>query len=151
MRLSVAVYLLLVFTTMSYSYRGCDGYEESMRVQNLPVEIDNFVYAHFLDRAVKSVKHTYDDDARKERYKVKLYGGVELKFNGYLEIIEIESKRALPDSVIPGRIRDYVYYHFPNNMIVEWELESDGRQEVKLNNGVEIKFDRFGNFLKLDT
>ena len=39
--------------------------------------------------------------------------------------------------------------NYPDNFITDWELD-DKKQKVKLDNGLELEFNKEGNFLKLD-
>jgi len=72
-----------------------------------------------------------------------------LEFNSDKEIVDIEAKSKLPDSVIPDLILQYVIKNYPDNYIIKWELEYK-RQEVKLNNGLELVFNMDGSFLWID-
>lgn len=114
---------------------------------NIPESIATFINDHFPNAKVIKVMKTVKLD--KVTYDVELEGGIELEFNSKMQIIEIESKTKLPDSVIPTKILDYVTLHYPDNFIIEWELEND-HQEVELDNGVELEFTMDGVFIKVD-
>ena len=45
---------------------------------------------------------------------------------------------------------DYIAANYPDNTIIEAEREDDNTYEVTLNNGMELKFDADGNFLRVD-
>ena len=116
-------------------------------ISKLPSGIKEFLSNHFSD--AKVVKYVKTTKLTKVTYKVELLGGIELKFNDKKEIVEIESKTKLPDSVIPSKILDYVAVNYPDNFIVEWEIEDD-HQEVELDNGLELEFTMSGEFIKVD-
>lgn len=82
-------------------------------------------------------------------YDILLDGNIKLEFNKKNQIIDIESREKLPDSVIPAKILDYVSANYSGNFITGWEI--DGRnQQVKLNNGLELEFNMDGDFLRID-
>jgi hypothetical protein len=51
---------------------------------------------------------------------------------------------------LPQVILDYISENYPDNTIIEAEIEGDGSFEVTLNNGVELEFDADGNFLNAE-
>mgnify|MGYP002514798222 CR=1 FL=1 len=83
-------------------------------------------------------------------YHVRLNNGTEIEFDqqGNLEHIDCH-KSAVPEGIVPQLIVNYVNLHFSNQIIVEYHRE-DRRQQVELNNGLELVFDREGNFLRMD-
>ena len=135
--------LLLLATTLLMSFSEKNHVDAKI----LPKEIQVFINNHFPNQKIVKTKVVVYEDTSK--YKVKLEGKVELEFNGKKEIIEIESKTKLPDSVIHPKIRNYVSSNYPNNFIVEWEHEGD-HQEIELNNDIELEFTWDGEFIKID-
>ena len=135
--------LLLLATTLLMSFSEKNHVDAKI----LPKEIQVFINNHFPNQKIVKTKVVVYEDTSK--YKVKLEGKVELEFNGKKEIIEIESKTKLPDSVIHPKIRNYVSINYPNNFIVEWEHEGD-HQEIELNNDIELEFTWDGEFIKID-
>jgi len=136
--------LLLVLLLIGLA--GCDK-EEDISPEDLPAEILAYVQLHFPDHSV--IGAVKDIDGRSMSYEVKLEGGFKLEFNEKKEIIEIEGKSKLPDSVIPPEIRLYVLDHYPDNYIIEWELEG-ANQQVELDNKIELLFTMDGDFIKID-
>ncbi|MDX1784217.1 MAG: PepSY-like domain-containing protein, partial [Aequorivita vladivostokensis] len=113
----------------------------------IPTEITAYLNQHFASNAIIRALKEMDDNT--VEYEVYLDGDYELEFNENFEIISIEGITELPDSVIPQSILDYVTQNYPNDFIVEWELEDD-HQQVELNNGIEIKFTLNGEFIRVD-
>jgi hypothetical protein len=56
---------------------------------------------------------------------------------------------ALPKAVIPTNIWEYVNTNYSNNFITDWSREKY-EQEVQLNDGRKLEFDKEGGFLRLD-
>lgn len=136
--------LSLIFTLVACT--SCDK-EEVITPENLPTEIKSYVATHFPDNKV--LQAVYEKDDLKKEYEVILSGNIELKFNSKKEIIDIESRTKLPDSVIPAKIREYVTENYPDNFIIGWELE-DKHQQVELDNGLDLEFKMDGEFIKID-
>ncbi|NTW31955.1 MAG: hypothetical protein HGB12_04915 [Bacteroidetes bacterium] len=55
----------------------------------------------------------------------------------------------MPHSVISSKIFDYVSVNYPNNFITGWEMD-EGKQEVELNNSLDLEFDMNNDFLQID-
>ena len=91
-------------------------------------------------------------------YEIELENDVELIFSSsgqFLGIAEDENEDENDDEEIdpadlPQNILDYINENYPENTIIEAEIEEDGDYEVTLNNGVELEFDSEGNFLKAE-
>lgn len=116
-------------------------------LDKLPSFINEYIKGHFAShRILKAVK---ERDGFSKTYEVYLDGGIQLEFNRKGKIIEIEGSSKLPDSVTPLKILDYVAINYPNNVIVEWELEKR-TQEVDLDSGQELIFDLNGEFIEVD-
>ncbi len=133
--------LMLVFSTASCK-------KESLLSENeVPYEIDSYILTHFPTHKILQV--IKDIDGFKKTYELVLDGNIKLEFNRKKEIIEIEGSSKLPDSVIPQKIREYVKTNFPNNFILEWELEKR-TQKVGLDNDMDLIFKMDGSFVRID-
>jgi hypothetical protein len=84
-----------------------------------------------------------------KQYEITLSEGIELKFNNKNQIINIDGKSKLPDSVIPKKIRQYIAKNYPNNVITDWEIEGKN-QQIGLDNDLDLKFKKNGDFIKID-
>lgn len=113
-----------------------------------PSEIVSYVETHFSDLVILQV--VKDKEGLKKTYDVRLEGGFKLEFDRKIEVIEIQGTGRLPDSVIPAKILEYVNQNYPENYIIEWELEGKN-QEVKLDNSLELEFTMSGEFLRIDS
>lgn len=117
-----------------------------LQPSDLPQEILDYINTHFGDATILKIVKDEDDD----EVDILLSNRIKLTFCwNQKNIIEIISDRQIPDEVLPVAIVEYVNNNFPNYFIVEWELDDD-KQEVELNNGIELEFDLQGNFLSLD-
>lgn len=83
-------------------------------------------------------------------YDVKLSNGTEIDFNGIGEWLEVDcQKETVPAALIPEPIRKYMEENFKGHRITEIERSRKGYQ-ITLANELEVLFDPFGTFIKLD-
>jgi hypothetical protein len=120
--------------------------DKTVPFSELPGAIQQYVKSHFPNQSVTKVE--VEMKGTEKAYEVKLDDKTELEFNSQLQVEKIESKNALPASTLPTSIQTYVRANYPNNAIKEWEIEKK-HQEVKLDNGIALKFDLEGAFLRI--
>lgn len=91
------------------------------------------------------------DFGRISEYEVTLTDGTEISFdsNGNWENVETNNAKAVPAGFIPKAISDYVAKNQPDTRIVGIDKERNG-YEVELSNGVDIKFNKDGQFIRYD-
>lgn len=142
MKLSIGTLGLFLLLTLS----SCEK-EKVVPAREFPSEIENFVSNHFPSN--KIIQVIEDQEGLTKTYNVVLDGNITLEFNKNMEIIEIDSNEQLPTDVIPPKISSYVSENFPNNSITDWKID-DKIQEIKFNNGLEIKFNMEGDLIKID-
>ena len=127
-------------------FAGCEDHKIIPQTE-LPPEVTSYISNNF--------KHTTIAQATQEReglgktYDIVLADGISLEFNGKNEITDIKSNRAIPDGVMPQKIRAYVNQTYPGSTIKQWQNEGNG-QQVKLDNGIELKFNKAGDFQRID-
>ncbi len=86
-----------------------------------------------------------------DMYEVHFSSGLELTFNKAGEITEIDAPKnqAIPAGVLPQTIVSYINANYSGVGITSWELDGKN-QEVELANGLDLEFDKSGNFKKID-
>lgn len=91
------------------------------------------------------------DFGRISEYEVTLTDGTEISFDskGNWENVETNNAKSVPAGFIPKAISDYVAKNQPNTRIVGIDKERNG-YEVELSNGVDIKFNKDGQFVRYD-
>lgn len=138
--------LILVAISL-FVFSNAYAQEKYLPVSETPGQIISYINAHFPKSEIISVKK--DKEVLKTEYKVKLNTMVELEFDGNFSIKKIESKSALPQSVVPEKIVAYIHKNYPNNKILEWKKEKKG-QKIELDNDIDVVFDLNGKFLGID-
>ena len=137
----------LVAVALSVSLISC-AKEEVIPVSLLPVEIKTYISTHFPSNTIVQV--VKDLDGLTKTYDVMLSDQISLEFNRKNQIIDIDGKTALPNSVIPEKIRQYVTANYPTNVITDWELD-DRNQQIQLDNGLDLEFTMNGDFIRIDS
>ena len=137
----------LVAVALSVSLISC-AKEKVIPVSQLPVEIKTYISTHFPSNTIVQV--VKDLDGLTKTYDVMLSDQISLEFNRKNQIIDIDGKTALPNSVIPEKIRQYVTANYPTNVITDWELD-DRNQQIQLDNGLDLEFTMNGDFIRIDS
>lgn len=115
----------------------------------IPSKIKNYVTTHFPKHSIVKSDIDIEGLGGAKQYEIDLSDGTELKFNNKNQIIDIDGKTKLPDSVIPEKIKQYIATNYPGNVITDWELDGKN-QQISLDNDLEIEFNMKGDFVKID-
>lgn len=141
-RISIAALFLAAFL-------GFEGNAQTNKAQaELPAAAQNFINSNFAGQTITSLN--VDKDRKSTEYDVRLSGGTSFEFdeNGNWEEID-GNKTALPTSVLPKGIADYISKNYAGQNVVKIEKEKK-KYEVELGDGTELEFDLNGKFLKVD-
>lgn len=114
---------------------------------DLPVEISTYLTIHFPKNTIVQV--IKDLDGLTKTNDILLSENISLEFNRKKEVIAIDGVTQLPNSVIPEKILQYVNINYPTQFITDWELDFDN-QQIELNNGLDLEFNKKGDFLRID-
>lgn len=116
---------------------------------HLPVAAQTTISKNF--KAKVSVIKIDKTLGRVDEYEVVLTDGSEITFDreGNWKDVEVAINKNVPAGFVPKAIADYVKNNQKGTRIVGIERDNKG-YEVSLSNGVDMKFDRQGNFLKFD-
>ena len=138
--------LILVAISL-FVFSNANAQKKYLAVSETPGQIISYINAHFPKSEIISVKK--DKEVLKTEYKVKLNTMVELEFDGNFSIKKIESKSALPQSVVPEKIVAYIHKNYPNNKFLKKKKKKKG-QKIELDNDIDVVFDLNGKFLGID-
>lgn len=115
----------------------------------LPQIAKNFLSQHFKGIAAGSIiedRGIYGVD----EYKAHLANGMKVEFDSKGNWKEVDGEhQKLPYGFIPATIRNYVAKNFPNTNIVKIEKER-WSYKTELSSGVDLEFDKNGNFKRID-
>ncbi|ADQ15895.1 hypothetical protein Lbys_0099 [Leadbetterella byssophila DSM 17132] len=116
----------------------------------LPQKAQTFLKTNFTkEKAQQILKET--EDYLETIYQVTFQGKLKIKFDKNGNWKEVDGHRKpIPTRFIPEKILTYIKKSFPNNEVVKIEKEKK-KYEVEISNGLELEFDREGNFLRIDS
>ena len=141
-------HLLAIVAVVAMFSMTAQADDKPIAFEKLPVASQQFLNTNFPDVKILSVMQ--DDDLVRPDYYVRLADGIKVDFShcGALEKIECR-KGGVPESLIPVQITGYVKSHYPGEVVVEYEVGKKG-YEVKLSNGMELKFNQGFHLIKVD-
>ncbi|MFP8895856.1 MULTISPECIES: PepSY-like domain-containing protein [Chryseobacterium] len=123
--------------------------DRAITANQLPKTAKNFLAIHFKGIPVNSAiedREIYGVD----EYKVYLTNGMKMEFDSSGNWKEVDGKhQKIPYGFIPASIRNYSTKNFPNTYIIKIEKKR-WSYKAELSNGLELEFDRNGNFKKID-
>lgn len=140
---SIKIISNIFFLSFLFASMVSFGQDKVIPAAELPATIQSYISTHFSKQTITKAEKDLKE------YEVELSDQTELKFNNQTEIIKIDGKTALPESVIPKKIADYVKTNYADQFITGWETEWQ-HQEVQLNNGVELEFTMKDEFVRID-
>lgn len=145
MKKLLACICLIVATVFGVAAR--DTYSRDMA--SLPEAARNVVSKNFKSE-VNLIKID-KDFGRISEYDVILTDGSEISFDskGNWKDVEVPQGMAVPTSFVPAAVAKYLSDNYRNSKVVSIERDHRG-YDVELDNGIDLKFDKAGNFKKFD-
>ena len=117
--------------------------------ENLPNEVTSFVKQHFPNATIANSKT--DKDSKGVELELTLNDGTKIDFDASNQWDKIECKTgAVPEKIVPQAIATYVKDNQQGQNITKIDKDDKGGYEIKLANGMELKFDQSGKFLSTD-
>lgn len=139
--------LILAIVIGVFSMPARDTYTHDVNV--LPAAAQTIIKNNF--KAEVSHIKVEKDWGRVSEYDVVLTDGSEITFDaaGNWKDIEVRRTASVPDSFVPQAVSSYVKQNQKNARITGIEKRRSG-YEVELSNGVDMKFNSEGKFLRYD-
>ncbi|MBQ2514163.1 MAG: PepSY-like domain-containing protein [Bacteroidales bacterium] len=132
---------ILMGVFMLGTFASCD---RMISPDKLPAQAKQFVAANFNGVNVLSVQR---DGLG---YDVILHDGTSLEFSHNGQWTKVDcGLNPLPVGVLPANIAQYVSANFPANYATKIKYD-DRRYEVDMNNNLELRFDKNGNYIGID-
>jgi len=115
----------------------------------LPKTSREFISTHFSQLGISHIKIEKNLLGTKG-YDVILTDGTDIEFDSSGEWTEIDGhQNPLPLAIVPQVVSSYVVTHFADKEVVSMEKERRG-WSVKLNNGMELTFNKEGVLVDID-
>ena len=139
---------LMALVAYSFSFTACTAGEKVITYPELPLDAQRLIEKYFQKADVSVV--IMDKEAIFVEYEVRLTDGTKIEFekNGELKKIDCGTK-AVPETLLPEPVRQYVKNQLPNTLITEWSKD-DFRWKAELSNHLELVFNRKFEFVGLD-
>ncbi|WP_433894993.1 PepSY-like domain-containing protein [Sphingobacterium mizutaii] len=139
---------LMVLFIAGFSFQAI-AQEKVIEVANLPKTAQSFLQNHYNNDKVALTKSEKETLSPIE-YKVVLASGTEVEFDSKGDWTEVDANTAaVPQDIVPAKIKSYVQKSFPDNKIVQIKKDKKG-YEIELTNGIEVKFNKNAEFIKID-
>ncbi len=140
--------LMTLVTVALFSCKAFADEDRMVQFETLPAQVKEFVNTHFNGVGVAYAKE--EREFVVTGYEVMFTTGEKVEFDRTCAWEEVDCKySAVPASVVPTQIKDFVAQKHPDVKIVKisrdrWDYE------IELNNGLELKFDLQFNFIGYD-
>ncbi len=129
--------------TMSLTMSADDD-DRVITFDQLPQAAQTFLKANFATKVPLVVTADWDD------YTIRYESGEKIEFNRSGDWKDIECyNNKVPTSVIPEQIVNYVKQNYPGKSVIKIERHRSV-YEVKLNNGMEVEFNRNFQVIGMD-
>ncbi len=141
------ILMLMAVLGLSATAMARDTYAHDASV--LPQSAQTMLSSNF--KAKVSVVKIDKTLGRIDDYEVILTDGTEISFdrNGNWDNVETSNAKSVPAGLVPEIIRNYVSRNHSGVHIVGIDKEHHG-YDVELSDGIDMKFDKDGRFLRYD-
>ncbi|MCC8062427.1 MAG: PepSY-like domain-containing protein [Rikenellaceae bacterium] len=146
------LFLSLLIGMALYATSCANGKPVARQVSDLPATAQSFLKKHFSTVNVDQVLENHSSD---EKYEVKLAGGGEIEFDKNGNWTKIDCQRnAIPESVVPAKILQYVKQNYPNHFVSSIDKEDGGYdvevRDMGLKHDIDLKFNGRYEFMRID-
>ena len=126
---------------------GCR--DRAVTPEQIPASIMSFIQQSFPGQTV-----TYAESEREllgKTYEVFLADGTCIDFDtsGEWDKVQGTVNNPIPTTLIPGPIVNQIKTQYPDAMILKIDKENHG-YDIELANGIELKFNKQGQFMGMD-
>ena len=135
--------LMAMVMTMSLNVMADDD-DRVITYQQLPQAAQTFLKAHFATKVPLLVTADWDD------YTIRYESGEKIEFDGSGNWKDIECYNSkVPTEAVPAQIYTYLNQNYPGKSVIKIERHRSV-YEVKLNNGMEVEFNRSFQVIGVD-
>jgi len=139
----------IVLTALILQSNTCIAGNKRIPSSDLPQTAQAFLKMHFPQEIVTYVEV---DRIVNPTYEVWLTDGTKVEFinNGTMSSIECPFT-PVPSTIVPIMIHRYAEQRYPGTEIINFKInDNENIIEVELDNGIELKFNKFGIFADAD-
>lgn len=140
---------MLLAVLLAVSTLTAQAQVKAITFNQLPKTAQSLINKHYDAKNVSYMTEESEFMQSKE-YEVRFHDGVKIEFDSKGDWKEVDGKKkAVPAAIVPSSIATHVKKSFPNNEIVKIS-RSSRKYEVELSNGLDLEFDKKGQFLRID-
>ena len=137
-------YLILLVAILTLGFSAKADHDQVITFNQLPATAQALLKEHFADKVPLIVTMDWDD------YTIVYDSGEKVEFDKQGTWKEIDCRSSfVPTALIPEQIKANVKTSFPGTTIIKLDRNRRG-YEVKLNNGLEIEFNRSFQVIDID-
>jgi len=139
------IFLLLMTMVMTMSLTmSADDDDRVITYDHLPQAAQTFLKANFATKVPLLVTADWDD------YTIRYESGEKIEFDRSGDWKDIECYNSkVPAAAVPAQIASYIQQNYPGKSIIKIERHRSV-YEVKLNNGMEVEFNRSFQVIGMD-
>ena len=135
-------FFLLVTAMVTMSFNAKADHDQVITYNQLPQAAQTLLKQHFADKVPLIVTMDWDD------YTIMYETGEKVDFDKQGNWKEFDCRSSMvPSALIPEQIKAHIRATFPGTTIIDLDRNRRG-YEVKLNNGLEVEYNR--NFQVVD-
>lgn len=135
-------FFLLVTAMVTMSFNAKADHDQVITYNQLPQAAQTLLKQHFADKVPLIVTMDWDD------YTIMYETGEKVEFDKQGNWKEFDCRSSMvPSALIPEQIKAHIRATFPGTTIIDLDRNRRG-YEVKLNNGLEVEYNR--NFQVVD-
>ena len=139
---SIKVILLMVAMLIGFNAKA--DHDQVITFNQLPANAQTMLKQHFADKVPLIVTMDWDD------YTIVYDSGEKVEFDKQGDWKEVDCRSSfVPTALIPEQIKANVKTSFPGTTIIKIDHNRRG-WEIKLNNGLEIEFNRNYQVIDID-
>lgn len=140
-------FLTLVILIMGFGMVSADN-DKPINVDQLPATAKQFITNHFSNKKMSFAK--MESKLFDKSYEVIFTDGSKVEFDKKGEWKDVDCKFSqVPEKIIPQNIMSYVSTYYKDAKIIEIDRDKMA-YDVKLNTGLELKFDLKFNLIEID-
>ncbi|MFV0392277.1 MAG: PepSY-like domain-containing protein [Paludibacteraceae bacterium] len=142
------IFLSLVALIMASGTAFADN-DKPIAVKQLPAAAKQFISSYFSDAKVSYAKVEQEFFAKS--YEVVFTNGSKVEFNNKGEWKDVDCKHTqIPEGIVPQQIKNHVTANYKKDVKIVAIDRDRYDYEIKMSNGLELKFDLNFNLIEID-
>lgn len=140
--------IIALVCLVAFQVQSTAGNDKPISINQMPAAAQQIIKKHFTGKKVALAK--MESGLIDKSYDIIFTNGEKVEFDRKGNWTEIDCKQSsVPANLVPSQITGYVKTNYNGNKILK--IEKDGSEyEVKLSNGIEVKFNKNFNVIDID-